>query len=711
MKRITASILACLLIVSTISFPSHAAGWNSDSRGWWYENGGSYYANQWERIDGSWYYFTADGYMDYSEYRDGCWLDASGVCNMSYTDGKWKSNTVGWWYEDGSWYPVSQWLWIDGKCYYFGSDGYMEHNCYRDGCWLDSDGAYNPNYSNGTWNQDGNGWWFDDNGWYPVNQGLWIDGDYYWFDGNGYWDKAESERRKSSDVTRYSYEIVPLLKPFNTCYYIKTDNPDCKSFRFVDHTSKYNYTGPGGIIMEGKVEPAIYAFEDVVYEDANALRVNGGYLAFGNLTDGGSLTLQDLSNGSYTDTSVSVTVDNLMDSTDYLINTFAAGKSSYFDKMDAVAQAMEEYSIYSGTSVNTEVKADSLRSNYYISIAIHDDQSFYIFSPLEQYATDRMMVTYLYPFIYDSVGYPGKLETISERIEPSAESGPAGDHAHRSFTYNGETRFYGGQGTGGGQSINRNMIKYWFKFDSSADDACNSISLSNLKNMNNEYGKLNVPDATETSGKFTWSDVRKTVGTGSSVRVANLKGLGDEDKPDYYYAYMYDDGSQGDGDYLYPIVGYLSNAWYDGRYYNIREYFEQGIKFGEKSEIHDIDTGKASIVVKNPVIHFPKGENYSYQYQNIEDVSMYDSSTGVWDKYMYYNYDASKDAWVAEIYEQSFYFDVATRDYLPITDSTFVNECTLTRQEVKAMNIDKNTNAVPSHYVNYDGTETPGKAH
>ena len=133
------------------------------------------------------------------------------------------------------------------------------------------------------------------------------------------------------------------------------------------------------------------------------------------------------------------------------------------------------------------------------------------------------------------------------------------------------------------------MIKYWFKFDSSADDACNSISLSNLKNMNNEYGKLNVPDATETSGKFTWSDVRKTVGTGSSVRVANLKGLGDEDKPDYYYAYMYDDGSQGDGDYLYPIVGYLSNAWYDGRYYNIREYFEQGIKFGEKSEIHDID--------------------------------------------------------------------------------------------------------------------------
>ena len=30
MKRITASILDCLLIVSTISFPSHAAGWNND---------------------------------------------------------------------------------------------------------------------------------------------------------------------------------------------------------------------------------------------------------------------------------------------------------------------------------------------------------------------------------------------------------------------------------------------------------------------------------------------------------------------------------------------------------------------------------------------------------------------------------------------------------------------------------------------------------
>ena len=64
-------------------------------------------------------------YLDYSEYRDGCWLNGSGAWDESYSGGYWDSNSTGWWYIDGTgWFPKNQWLWIDGTQYYFDGDGY-----------------------------------------------------------------------------------------------------------------------------------------------------------------------------------------------------------------------------------------------------------------------------------------------------------------------------------------------------------------------------------------------------------------------------------------------------------------------------------------------------------------------------------------------------------------------------------------------------------
>jgi len=118
--------------------------WKANSQGWWVEDSSGWYpVSQWQKIDGKWYYFLSNGYMDYSEYRDGCWLGPDGAWNENYSGGTWKSNSKGWWYEDAaSWYPSSQWLWIDGKCYYFGADGYMYTSRYVDGYWVGSDGAY-----------------------------------------------------------------------------------------------------------------------------------------------------------------------------------------------------------------------------------------------------------------------------------------------------------------------------------------------------------------------------------------------------------------------------------------------------------------------------------------------------------------------------------------------------------------------------------------
>ena len=81
--------------------------------------------------------------MDYSEYRDGCWLGEDGAWVEEYYGGHWMSDSTGWWYEDASgWYPVSRWVWIDGNCYYFEASGYMAVSKYIDGCWVGKDGAW-----------------------------------------------------------------------------------------------------------------------------------------------------------------------------------------------------------------------------------------------------------------------------------------------------------------------------------------------------------------------------------------------------------------------------------------------------------------------------------------------------------------------------------------------------------------------------------------
>ena len=128
---------------------------------------------------------TASGYKD--EWVKGKWYNSQGVNDYKGTL-EWKSDSTGWWVEDSAgWYPVSQWQKIDGKWYYFTASGYMDYSEYRDGYWLGSDGALVDGYY-GQWKSDSTGWWFEDtSGWYPSNQYVWIDGTNYYFNASGYW--------------------------------------------------------------------------------------------------------------------------------------------------------------------------------------------------------------------------------------------------------------------------------------------------------------------------------------------------------------------------------------------------------------------------------------------------------------------------------------------------------------------------------------------
>lgn len=60
---------------------------------------------------------------------------------------EWKQNEIGYWYqEDNGSYPTNSWKWINGKCYYFDSNGYMLANTTTpDGYTVDATGAWTVN--------------------------------------------------------------------------------------------------------------------------------------------------------------------------------------------------------------------------------------------------------------------------------------------------------------------------------------------------------------------------------------------------------------------------------------------------------------------------------------------------------------------------------------------------------------------------------------
>ena len=116
--------------------------WKSNATGWWVEDTSGWYpTDQWQKIDGIWYYFKPDGYMASNEYYKGYWFNSNGSWDNRYML-RWKSNSTGWWVEDVSgWWPSSSWLKIDGYWYYFDVSGYMVTSQYVDGWWISADGV------------------------------------------------------------------------------------------------------------------------------------------------------------------------------------------------------------------------------------------------------------------------------------------------------------------------------------------------------------------------------------------------------------------------------------------------------------------------------------------------------------------------------------------------------------------------------------------
>lgn len=170
MKRsgIITLMMAFVISASMISVSAAEPHWEHNSNGWWYDNGdGTWPAKTFKDIDGKTYYFNSQGYMVTG------WQSLSGLTCYFKSSGEMAASE---WIDGTKWIDCYGALvtnsWVDNGRYYV--DG--------NGNWDPSKGARST-----AWRHNSRGWWFDyGDGSYARATFLEVDKSRYFFDLDGY---------------------------------------------------------------------------------------------------------------------------------------------------------------------------------------------------------------------------------------------------------------------------------------------------------------------------------------------------------------------------------------------------------------------------------------------------------------------------------------------------------------------------------------------
>ncbi|MCQ2532800.1 MAG: DUF4214 domain-containing protein [Saccharofermentans sp.] len=483
----------------------------------------------------------------------------------------------------------------------------------------------------------------------------------------------------SVNPLNYTYEIYPLVFNLNYMFYVKTDNPDPYSFRLVDENTVYSDE-------VRVVQPVREGFADVLYENTNTYRVNGGYICTNYMEDweffdvsdgidGGNLKLQvrtkyDLPYSynvtnyqnnyrSWQDTNVTVYCQPLVDIYDYLIQNYTSPNNDFFTNMDAVQSYVRTLSIYPRSLYD-----DSVSTGYYACLAASPYPELSLNRHYESTYTSvkqNQLILYANPFALHSQSYPGLMANLALRLNPNATVASAGNHAYVNVSYNGVTRSYGGAGSGGPGEIFAADVTKIFTFSGGADD----YFTQPLSVWSTHYLDLcSQGNARSTALAESLSLEEFRGNSGAWIRVAyEGRRLGD-----YSYAYVC-------GNYYTPSMSgpgnSLENCWIDGRYVNRNNVYEP-MTFAESLK------NNPSFLVKDTTF----------------EVHQYNGSTTTHTGSVLYRYDSAHDCWVG-----CYSYDQALK---------FNPSLILTRNQVLAMNLDYNYNVVPSSGYIYDSTAAPG---
>ena len=146
---------------------SMTSGWQKIGNIWYYLESSGAMVTGWKQINNTWYYFSESGVM------------ATG----------WQKIGNVWYYFNSSGAMMTGWQTISDKTYYFKSSGAMAAKEWCNGWWLNTDGTWTYPYK-ASWKSNSIGWWYEDtSGWYAKNTTYIIDGKSYTFNASGYWEK------------------------------------------------------------------------------------------------------------------------------------------------------------------------------------------------------------------------------------------------------------------------------------------------------------------------------------------------------------------------------------------------------------------------------------------------------------------------------------------------------------------------------------------
>ncbi len=178
------------------------SGWEKEDGKWYYYDANGNKSAGWQKINSVWYYFNQEGAMQTGWLKDGSswyYLASSGAMQTGWIkdNNKWYymssggAMQTGWVKVNNNWYYLNSamqtgWVQLKGTWYFLKPNGIMAENEWYDGYWLSKGGAWTYK-AKGSWKKNSKGWWFGDtSGWYAKSTTIKINDKNYTFKKDGY---------------------------------------------------------------------------------------------------------------------------------------------------------------------------------------------------------------------------------------------------------------------------------------------------------------------------------------------------------------------------------------------------------------------------------------------------------------------------------------------------------------------------------------------